>query len=311
MTRASDLASPLTRYTLACERSAARVIDTYSTSFGTATRLLGTRHRAHVRNIYGLVRIADELVDGVTVEAGYAPDAQHQELDRLEADTLTAISRGYSSNPVVHAFAHTARAAGIDAALVAPFFTSMRSDLPAPQSEHGPTEDGPRHLASEFNQAAHASYVYGSAEVVGLMCLRVFLRDDILSEERRATLERGACRLGAAFQNVNFLRDLADDTDRLGRHYLSTTVDLTPAQHKRWVETIRAQLTEAEETLPLLPGDARLAVTSALRLFRSLNERLARTPTEHLTRRRARVPGLTKAWLVARAAVDTRRSTLA
>lgn len=306
MTAAPDLATPLGRYTVACERSAARVIDTYSTSFGMATRLLGARHRGHVRNIYGLVRVADELVDGVTGEAGYAPAEQHRELDRLEDDTRAAIARGYSSNPIVHAFAHTAREARIDAELVAPFFASMRSDLPPrPGDEARLVAPG-----TAFDASAHASYVHGSAEVVGLMCLRVFIRDQDPAPEQVTVLERGACQLGAAFQNVNFLRDLADDTDRLGRHYLGPTAGLDSAAQARWVAIIRAQLAEAEATLPLLPRDAQLAVATALRLFRSLNERLARTPTEQLTQRRVRVPGPAKAWLVARAALDTRRSTL-
>lgn len=308
MTRPLHLSSPLVRYTAACERSTARVIDAYSTSFSTATRLLGARHRTHVRNIYGLVRVADELVDGVTSEAGYPPAEQHRELDRLEFDTGAAIISGYSTNPVVHAFAHTARAARIEPELLAPFFASMRADLPALASSAAGSDRAESQRLT-FSPADHASYVHGSAEVVGLMCLRVFLRDETRTVEELRTLERGARSLGAAFQNVNFLRDLADDTDRLGRHYLSESDHLSPDQHMAWVATIRAQLAAAKATLPLLPRDARLAVASAHHLFRSLNERLARVPTEHLTRRRVRVPAPAKAWLVARAALETRGST--
>lgn len=300
MSASLDSESPLRRYTIACERSTAQVISAYSTSFGTATRLLGARHRTHVRNIYGLVRIADELVDGVTREAGLDLAAQHRALDRLEADTAAAIADGYSSNPIVHAFAHTARAAQIESALITPFFASMRADIALPE-----------HATTSFDEATHERYVYGSAEVVGLMCLRVFVRDDVQSKEQLETLEHGARQLGAAFQNVNFLRDLADDTGRLGRNYLSERGVLTTAQRDAWVTTIRAQLSDAAETLPLLPRDARVAVGAALRLFGRLTDRIAATPTHELYERRIRVPATAKAWLVAQSVCEYRGERIA
>jgi phytoene/squalene synthetase len=259
-----------------------------------------------VRNIYALVRVADELVDGATDEAGIAPAEQHRALARLEAETCEAIASGYSSNPIVHAFAHTARTAHIDADLVGPFFASMRSDLPPAAGVHGDDELRTPGVAA-FDAEAHRDYVYGSAEVVGLMCLRVFIRDESLSPEQIETLELGARRLGAAFQNVNFLRDLADDTDRLGRSYLSAQGRIDRAEQQRWVGVIRGQLADAAATIPLLPRDARLAVTSALRLFAHLNDRLARTPAEQLYERRIRVPAPQKAWLLTQAALDVRK----
>ncbi|PRI11005.1 squalene/phytoene synthase family protein [Leucobacter massiliensis] len=129
MRRALDELTPLGRYTAASERSAARVIGAYSTSFGAATRLLAPNRRRHIRNIYALVRIADELVDGVCTEAGIGREAQHEALDRLEDETELAMRTGYSSNPIVHAFATTARGSGIDTTLTGPFFASMRADL--------------------------------------------------------------------------------------------------------------------------------------------------------------------------------------
>jgi phytoene/squalene synthetase len=295
MNRASEDAGALERYTVASERAAGRIINAYSTSFGAACRLLGTRHRTHVRNIYALVRVADELVDGATDEAGIPPEQQHLALVRLEAETNEAIASGYSSNPIVHAFAHTARAARIDADLVGPFFASMRSDLP-------PVDRSPD--AAVYDEDAHREYVYGSAEVVGLMCLRVFIRDETRSPEQIALLELGARRLGAAFQNVNFLRDLADDTERLGRSYLGAHGRIDAVQQERWIAVIREQLSDAAATIPLLPRDARFAVTSALLLFSGLTDRLARTPAAQLYERRVRVPAAQKAWLLTRAALD-------
>lgn len=299
--------SALGRYTVASEQAAGRIITAYSTSFGTATRLLGVRHRTHVRNIYALVRVGDELVDGVTAEAGIDPEHQHLELTRLERETCDALESGYSSNPIVHAFAHTARTAGIDQSLIRPFFASMRADLRPPGS------DGPQDEAAwlRLGDQAHADYVYGSAEVVGLMCLRVFLRDERRSPEQLRVLEHGARRLGAAFQNINFLRDLADDTGRLGRSYLSESGSLDSAAVERWIRVIRDQLSDAEAALPLLPRDARLAVGCALRLFSRLADRIAATPADHLYRRRVRVSAPEKAWLIARAALDLRKERAA
>src|SRR5690606_32868654 len=149
----------LDQYNEAAQDAAAAVIARYSTSFGLACRLLGPRARPHVRNIYGLVRVADEVVDGPAVEAGLTTDQAREALDRLEAETLQALDSGFSANRVVHAFATTARACGIRADLVRPFYASMRTDL----------------SRTAHDAASLTQYVYGSAEVVGLMCLQVFV----------------------------------------------------------------------------------------------------------------------------------------
>lgn len=285
-----DNLSSLSRYTVASERAADQIIRAYSTSFGTATRLLGPRHRTHVRNIYALARIADELVDGASAEAGEATEGQHRALNLLEQDVDTAIETGYSSNPIVHAFAHTARAAGFTKELTLPFFASMRTDISTAEAQE----------IQAFDENQHADYVYGSAEVIGLMCLRVFVRNEQLSSSEERELERGARSLGAAFQNVNFLRDLADDTDRLGRSYLAEKGRVSEADHRRWIGEIRQQLDDEKGTLPLLPRDARVAVSCALRMFERLTDRLEHVPTEQLYRRRVGVPTHEKAWLIVR-----------
>lgn len=308
----ADRFTSLNRYSTACERAAGEIIDVYSTSFGAATRMLGCRHRGHVRNIYALVRIADELVDGATDEARIPPAEQHTLLQMLEDETDRAVRSGYSSNPIVHAFARTARASGIGVDLTGPFFESMRSDLPSETTgTEGPEADAAHTPTSGLDDTAHARYVYGSAEVVGLMCLRVFLRQETRTPDERRILEHGARRLGAAFQNVNFLRDLADDSDRLGRSYLTENGRVDAELQKQWIATIREQLADASASLPLLPADARVAVGCALRLFSRLTDRLAAVPAEQLYQRRVRVPAPEKAWLAARAAVEYRTGRFA
>lgn len=290
--------NPLDRYNDSAFRAATVVIRSYSTSFGTATRMLGKRHRQHVRNIYALVRVADELVDGVADEAGLDLESQYATLQSLEDETHRAMRTGYSSDLIIHAFAQTARAAAIDESLTQPFFDSMRADLPSLHSEE-PT-------IQHYDSEQHQRYVHGSAEVIGLMCLNVFTRSSVFTPEQSAQLDKGARKLGAAFQNINFLRDLADDTERLGRSYLSTEESLTEADKDQWVSIIEADLAVARETLPLLPKDARAAVRSALNLFAALTTRVSHTDIDQLYSKRVRVSNFHKFWIVLASAVQTR-----
>lgn len=283
------------------QQAARAVISNYSTSFGLATRLLGPDHRHHIRNIYALVRIADEIVDGLAADAGLDSRQQHEMLESFVHATRTALKLGISDNLIIHAFAYTARATGITVDLIEPFFASMRADLDTPGEA----------LASVrgFDLDAHRTYVYGSAEVVGLMCLRVFLCEQSRTPSQIKELEHGARQLGAAFQNINFLRDLADDNLRLGRSYLSADSRLTEADKGRWVEAIRQQLARAGDTIALLPKDARAAVRSAAALFTALNDKVAVTPVERLYRERVRIPNASKAQLTAKALLVTARET--
>ncbi|WP_291278708.1 squalene/phytoene synthase family protein [Galactobacter sp.] len=290
----------LRKYTRAAERAADRIIGTYSTSFGAATRLLEARHRVHVRNIYGLVRVADELVDGAAAQAGVSTDQQLELLDLLERETAEAVGTGYSANPIVHAFAVTAVQSGIDTSLTAPFFASMRMDLRRSVDTelfNGKPAGGYSTMVG-YDRDEHAVYVYGSAEVIGLMCLMVFRRDEHYSDQELQLLERGARSLGAAFQNVNFLRDLAEDTERLERSYLSKAASLTETAKSEWIALIRAQLADAQAVLPLLPNDARAAVDCARRLFSRLTEKISRTPLEQLLVERVRISDPAKAGLI-------------
>lgn len=265
--------------------TAAVVIRRYSTSFGMATALLGKNIRPHVKNLYALVRVADEVVDGVAASAGLDQPAVLAALDALEAETVHALGTGYSANLVVHAFALSAREHGIGTDLTEPFFASMRADC----------------LRSEHSAESFERYVFGSAEVVGLMCLRVFLSESPADTAERERLTAGARRLGAAFQKVNFLRDIAADEEGLGRAYFpGVDIDhLTEDTKAHLVADIREDLAASAAVLPGLPRSSRRAVALAQALFTELTDRIEATPAARLSHTRVRVPDPVKARLAA------------
>ena len=278
----------LALYDATADGTASGVIRRYSTSFGLASRLLGPAVRQHVENVYALVRVADEVVDGPATEAGLTVDESRRCLDELESETERAMRQGFSANLVVHAFARTARATGFGPELTRPFFESMRADL----------------SATEHDQESFDRYVHGSAEVVGLMCLRAFLAGHAYPDSTRALLDEGATRLGAAFQKVNFLRDLAADFEHLGRSYFPG-VDVTTfdeATKQRLVADIDDDLRVSGEVIPVLPASSRRAVALAHGLFAELNRRLEATPASSLIRTRVRVPDPVKVRIALRAA---------
>lgn len=282
-------------YDAAADEVAGRVIGRYSSSFGLATRLLAPQYRQHVANVYALVRVADEIVDGAAAEAGLDAAAAGARLDEYERETERAMGTGFSTDLVVHAFGRTARWSGIDASLTAPFFASMRADL----------------SATEHDAESFARYVDGSAEVVGLMCLRVFLRDEpSRSAAETAELERGARALGAAFQKVNFLRDLAADFRILGRSYFP---GVDPARFDESVkhallDDIDADLAISAAAVPRLPAGARRAVGLAQDLYTELAATLRATPAAVLATERISVPRSTKTRLGIRAVLGRSRS---
>ncbi|BDU11587.1 phytoene synthase [Aurantimicrobium sp. INA4] len=270
-------------YDRVAEQTASMIIREYSTSFGLAARLLGKGVRQDVENIYGLVRLADEIVDGVAAYAGVSEKDIRRLLDELETETEAAMRRGYSTNLVVHAFALTARRTGIEPDLTRPFFTSMRVDITRVT-----------HTPESFDE-----YVYGSAEVVGLMCLKAFLRGQDITPEQNDTFVMGARKLGAAFQKVNFLRDLSADVDALGRSYFPgiNIATFTEEDKVRLVADIDSDLAISGAIVPFLPSTSRRAVALAQNLFAELNRRIARTPASELKHTRVSVPTLVKARL--------------
>ena len=285
------MTSRLALYDRVAEETASIVIRRYSTSFGLASRLLGAGVRQHVENIYALVRVADEIVDGPATEAGLDTIGAGRALNELERETEHAMDSGFSSNLVVHAFALTAREVGFGAELTAPFFESMRMDL----SE------------KEHDQSSFDRYVYGSAEVVGLMCLEAFLQGHELDAAEKERMVTGARALGAAFQKVNFLRDLAADFETLGRSYFpGIKVDsFTEADKHRLLDDIDADLAVSASVVPSLPASSRRAVALAQSLFAELSVRLRATPATQLVRARVRVPNPVKARLALAAALGS------
>ncbi|WP_395244756.1 phytoene/squalene synthase family protein [Agromyces sp. MMS24-K17] len=291
-------ATGLALYDRTARRGSAGVITAYSTSFGLASRLCSKPVREHVADIYALVRIADEVVDGPAAEAGLCVEDVRAVLDALEAETERAMATGYSPNLVVHAFAGTARATGFGPELTRPFFASMRRDLEP---------------VAFADRAELDEYVYGSAEVVGLMCLRAFTLGLEADAERDARWEDGARHLGAAFQKVNFLRDLADDVEGLGRRYFPG-IDpgrLDEAAKARLLDDIDHDLAIAGAVIPELPVGSRRAVAAAHALFWALSARLRRTPASALLTTRVSVPTGRKLVLLARASTGRVRGSRA
>jgi phytoene/squalene synthetase len=283
--------SSLELYTQAAEHSSNAVIDSYSTSFGVATKLLAPEIRQHVRNIYAMVRVADEIVDGAAAEArvGGGNVEPSVALDQLEAEIYKTLRSKFSTNLVVHAFAATANETGFARGIIEPFFASMRMDL------------WPRkHTPESFQK-----YVYGSAEVVGLMCLHAFVKETDFSMQDYAKVVKSARALGAAFQKVNFLRDLSADFEKLGRSYFPD-VDPTSFNESQKAELlgyIREDLKVAASGLHYLPVSSRKAVAAAQMLFTELANLIEKTPAEQMLRARISVPNAVKLFIVLKALV--------
>ena len=290
MNNTQKLETGIDLYNKVAHESASVVISQYSTSFGWATSLLPESVRGKIKDIYALVRVADEIVDGSAANSNGAQKVNiRKQLDDLEGEVYAAMKLGFSTNLVVHAFALTANEVGITKAIIEPFFTSMRMDIT--KAKHTPK--------------TFKDYVYGSAEVVGLMCLRAFIagRDKDYSPAEKVELDEGALALGAAFQKINFLRDLEADFRALGRSYFpGVTVETFNEEQKQFlVDDIAADLIVAANSIRLLPKDVRPAVSAAQFLFQELTTKVAATPAEVLISTRIRVSNPRKLVLVAKA----------
>lgn len=241
----------LKQYNKTVQRASSQVIAEYSSSFSLATRLLAEPVRTDIRNLYAVVRIADEIVDGTALAAGAKPA---DILNAYENQVRQAANQSFHTDPVMQAFATTARHCKFNDDHLNAFFASMRRDL-----------DSTAHDAASFD-----AYVYGSAEVIGLLCLDVFLADQEISEGKRAQLEGGARHLGAAFQKINFLRDQHQDLEVLGREYFPAGTTL-----EEILADIQADIDIARTTIPYLPFNARAGVLAATGIFEELTSQLA------------------------------------
>ena len=239
----------------------------YSTSFSIAVNLLSPNIREAIYNIYGFVRVADEIVDS------FEEYPKEELLDRFEQEYRYSLKVGISTNPVINAFQGTVSKYHIDYALVESFLKSMRTDL---------------EKQNYNNQKEIDDYIYGSADVVGLMCLKVFVQGD---EERYNNLKESAMKLGSAFQKVNFLRDLNEDFENLNRSYFPNINpnNFTEADKSKVLLEINNDFEEAYKGIVKLPKEAKLAVYVAYKYYFNLLNKIERTPSKTLKEKRIRV----------------------
>lgn len=254
--------------------------ETYSTSFASAIRLLHEDLREPIHYIYGFVRFADEIVDT------FHTHDKSSLLARFQNETFAAIEDGISLNPILHSFQRTVNRYRIDVDLVHAFFRSMEMDL----------------YRHSYSLQTYREYIYGSAEVVGLMCLKVFCEGD---EPLNKKLELSARALGAAFQKVNFLRDVNADFHHLSRTYFPD-IDFSnfDANVKRNIERdIAADFHNAYNGIVSLPWKARFGVYVAYKYYLSLFNKIKKVQPSRIMQQRIRIPNYQKAMIIAGAGV--------
>lgn len=265
-----------------------KVTKAYSTSFSAAVKMLAPSIRQDIYNIYGFVRFADEIVDSFH-------DYNKEELfDKFEKELADAISNKISLNPILNSFQHTVHKYNIKQDLIDAFMKSMKLDLV--KSEYKTTQE-------------YHEYIYGSADVVGLMCLTVFVNGD---ENKYNELKDSAMKLGSAFQKVNFLRDLKADYEDLNRTYFPNTdlSKLTEASKQEIIDDIENDFKMAYEGILHLPLEAKFGVYTAYRYYKRLLNKLKATPSAEIKNTRIRVPDYQKFELLARCYVKYRLNLL-
>ncbi|PKA96970.1 phytoene/squalene synthetase [Flavobacteriaceae bacterium MAR_2009_75] len=258
------------------------VTKSYSTSFSLATKMLSPTIRADIYNIYGFVRFADEIVDSF-----HDYDKEHL-FDKFENDLKECLEHRISLNPILNSFQYTYHKYGISYDLVESFMKSMRMDL---------------HKSTYITDQEFKEYIYGSADVVGLMCLKVFVKGDL---ERYEDLKESAMALGSAFQKVNFLRDLRSDFEELNRSYFPNInfEELDEPAKKQIVDEIKADFTLGYSGIVQLPHEAKFGVYTAYRYYYQLLKKLQNTPSIEIRNVRVRVPNYEKFGLLANSYVN-------
>ncbi|MAB49865.1 MAG: phytoene synthase [Flavobacteriaceae bacterium] len=257
------------------------VTNAYSTSFSMATKMLSDSIRQDIYNIYGFVRFADEIVDTFH-------DYDKEKLfNNFETDLEAALENRISLNPILNSFQDTYHKYNIDKHLVEAFMNSMRLDL---------------YKKDYLTEEEYKNYIYGSADVVGLMCLKVFVKGD---NEKYEDLKDSAMSLGSAFQKVNFLRDLKADFEDLSRTYFPNTDlnQLDEASKKAIIDDIEADFAKGLQGIKRLPLEARFGVFMAYRYYNKLLQKLKQTPALEIKSARIRVPNYKKIELLTRSYV--------
>lgn len=268
-----------------CSRN---VTKSYSTSFSTAVKMLAPSIRQDIYNIYGFVRFADEIVDSFH-------DYDKADLLQLFEDNLhLALKDKISLNPILNSFQHTVTKYNIPVELIDAFMQSMKLDL----------------VKNEYTtKQEYQEYIYGSADVVGLMCLKVFVKGN---DEKYEELQHSAMRLGSAFQKVNFLRDLKADFEDLNRTYFPDTDlnKLDEISKQKIVDEIEADFKEAYKGILHLPLEAKFGVYTAYVYYKKLLSKLKKTPSAEIKNTRIRVSDYQKLGLFAKCYVTYRLNFL-
>ncbi|EDM43369.1 phytoene synthase [unidentified eubacterium SCB49] len=261
-----------------CSKS---VTNAYSTSFSLATKMLAPTIRQDIYNIYGFVRFADEIVDS------FHDYDKATLFANFETEMDYALKHKISLNPILNSFQYTVTKYNIDRELINSFMDSMRLDLT--KSDYL-TED------------EYKNYIYGSADVVGLMCLKVFVKGDL---QKFDELKESAMSLGSAFQKVNFLRDLKDDFEGLNRTYFPNTNlnALDEASKTAIIEDIKEDFSKGYKGILKLPTEAKFGVFMAYRYYNRLLTKLQKTPAIDIKNTRIRVPDYEKFGLLTRSYV--------
>lgn len=261
--------------------------ERYSTSFSSAIRLLHRDLRQPIHNIYGFVRFADEIVDT------FHDFDKQQLIQEFKRDTYLAIDRHISVNPILHSFQLTVNEFDIDRHLIEAFFYSMELDL----------------NRKVYDMHGYQEYIYGSAEVVGLMCLQVFCEGN---REQFEALKLPARSLGAAFQKVNFLRDLKADFEGMDRVYFPGCdfSNFTESEKAAIEEDIAKDFADAYQGILNLPLKARFGVYVAFKYYLSLFKKIKRLQPQRIMEERVRIPNYGKAMIVAKAGLRSQLNIL-
>ena len=265
-----------------CHECSEAVTKRYSTSFSSAIKLLHKDLRAPIFDIYGFVRFADEIVDS------FHEYDKMTLLSEFKTETFKAIENRISLNPILHSFQQTVHHFNINQELIHAFFNSMETDL----------------HRSVYSQKQFEEYIYGSAEVVGLMCLYVFCEGD---KDKFEELEPYAKALGAAFQKINFLRDSKADYQQLNRTYFPGVDFNNFNRHSKKLieEDIEKDLEMAYKVIMKLPLAVRYGVYLAYKYYLSLFKKIRKTAADELLEKRIRVPDYEKAFIFLRTGVKS------
>jgi len=259
------------------------ITNEYSTSFSYAVRILKKEKREAIYNIYGFVRVADEIVDT------FLDHNREVMILQFEKDFYRDLENRISFNPVLNSFIQTVIKYNIPTELIDAFLRSMKMDL-NPQ---------------DYNQALYEKYIYGSANVVGLMCLMVFVEGD---QKKYDLLKHSAEKLGSAFQKVNFLRDYKEDLNTLSRQYFPNIENEGMTQENKTliVEDIRKDFSIAYEGIKQLPTDVRLGVYVAYKYYLLLLNKIEKSTAKNILENRIRIPNTRKMIVFADAIVKNK-----